>query len=136
MNPNSLANLKPLEKGTQRTIEIAKKGGEATGNRKKLKSVIKEIMNMPIEEITRIMGMDTSNIPDGMHEKTVVQAIWIRAHIQAIEGDRDARRDVTQAHALVEQEEEGVTDGAPTFNINPTKVVEDGRTSKEEKADV
>lgn len=91
-------NLKPYTKGDPRAVA----GGKKSKRGRAIKSIIDDIMAIPADDLIHMKPEFKKKLPKELQNMTTEEMIWYRTTIQAMGGDKDARRDITdRAHGKV-----------------------------------
>lgn len=112
--------------------ETASEAGKKSRRGKSIRGIISDIMEMKAEEFSSLI--EEGEIPKEWGKKSAEEVIWLKATIDALNGDKDARRDISdrkEGKPVAKQEISGPDGSAIETKAITYKVVDtDTDTSK------
>lgn len=116
--------------------KTASEAGKKSKRGKSIAGIIREIMETPVKEIDDIIDGERP-IPEKWRGRTVQDIIWLRAASDALDGDKDARRDIADRlegkamqHTEISGPDGGPLESSTNIIINPIGA-KDGRREEE-----
>jgi len=118
------------DNGFEKDSLRAKLAGSKGKRSKGVKTIIRAILNLPAEELEEYIHNE--KLPAKLQGLTVNDAIWIQAAIDAINGDKDSRRDIVERdEGKVAQKVEQKTEADITIKSPIAEAIEQAKTEGE-----
>jgi hypothetical protein len=129
-----------MQKNTGRThfnSETARKAGQKSKRGKSIKTILSKLMEMPADDLINMTPEERKALPKELKRMSAEEMIWYRTMMDALGGDKDARRDIAdrlegKAKQAVELTGE---DGEPMEVVNISQAEYEKRRKKMLKDD-